>query len=353
MIQLRRFEMIKSRKHQLVVVLLLACTCAPVLGQYRLTKTPLNLEIKSEEQEWKVEGNRIGKGPIKPTHVAELFLPYSDEYVPNSNPQRIMRMLRTAPGQSMSSEQRSFLSASTVRDAVSVIDRGDTVRRHFHIRLYAMYELDARKMAETFVEVMGDKAEKIRSYKERTGMLQEGIFRANKEILDKEAEAEVILATLRESIKNVHYLSIDEAKQAILELNTMLNNLDIELAGMKAKLMAIQEHQERQKAKKFEKGIREAILLKLENMWIDLLIELKVAEVRKETATKLRSQAEDFCKQMNAKKAEIQKETNKLKMDITFFEREILQFKENLADPDMEMLPPKIYQNKVTIYPVK
>ena len=35
------------------------------------------------------------------------------------------------------------------------------------------------------------------------------------------------------------------------------------------------------------------------------------------------------------------------------YEQEIRQFKEKLADEDMEMLPPKIFQNKVTIYPVK
>jgi hypothetical protein len=261
-------------------------------------------------------------------------------------------MLKTAP--SMSSEQRVFLSASTVKDAISVIDRGDTVRRHFHIRLYAMSELDARRMAEAFVEAMGDKAEKIESYKQRIRMLQESIFRIQNEILDKEAEAEVFLANFQESIENVHYLSTDEAKQAIMELNTMINNLDIELAGMKVKQMVIQEHMERQKAMKGKLGTnRDGILLKLENMLIDLVIELKVAEARKETATQLRSQANDFCKQMNAKKAEFQKDVNKYKIRVTMYEQEVRQFKEKLADPDMETLPPKIFQNKVTIYPVK
>jgi len=349
--------MIKSKKLQLAMVLTLACICAPVLSvESNPTKTPLNPEIKSEEQQWKVGGNSIGKGPIKPTHVAELFLPYpsSDEYMPNSNPQRIRRILKTRPGQLMSSEQLAFLSASSVTDAITVIDRGDTVGRHFHIRLYAMSELDARKMAEAFIEAMTLKAEKIESYKQQIRMLQESIFRNQNEILDKEAEAEVFLANFQESIENVHYLSTDEAKQAISELNTMLNNLDIELAGMKAKLMAIQEHRERQKAKKHEEGInREGILLKLEDMWIDLLIELKVTEARKETAIQLRSQAEDFCRQMNAKKAEFQKDVNKYKMRVTMYEQEVRQFKEKLADPDMETLPLKIYQNKVTIYPVK
>ena len=253
----------------------------------------------------------------------------------------------------MSSEQRSFLSASSVTDAISAIDRGNIVRRHYQIRLYAMSELDARKMAEAFIGAMTIKAEKIESYKQHLSMLQESIFQITKEILDKETETEVFLAKYRESIENVHYLSTDEAKQAISELNTMLNNLDIELAGMKAKLRAIQEQKERQEAKGKIVTNREGILLKLENMWIDLLIELKVAEARKETAVQLRSQAEDFCKQMNAKKAESQKEMNELKMKITFFEREIRQFEEKLADPDMEMMPPKIFQNKVTIYPVK
>ena len=186
----------------------------------------------------------------------------------------------------MSSEQRVFLSASTVKDAIAIIDRGDTVRRHYHIRLYAMSELDARKIAEAFIEAMTDKAEKIGRYKEHIRMMQEEIFRTKRKILEKEAETEVALANLRENIKNVHYLSTDEAKQAILELNTMLNNLDIELAGMEAKLQAIQEHQLRQKAirskiplkERTERINREGILLKLEDMLIDLLIELKVAD---------------------------------------------------------------------------
>ena len=348
--------MIKSKKLQLITVLVLACICAPVLSvESNPTKAGLNFEIKSEEQQWIVEvGGRIGKGPIKPTHVAELFLPYpySNEYNSRSNPQRIMRMLKTAVGRSMSSEQRAFLSASTVTDAITVIDRGNIVRRHYQIRLYAMSELDARKMAVAFIEAMADKAEKIESYKEQIRSLQEGIFQTQKKILDKKAETEDILDLLREKLKNVHYLSIDEAKQAISELNTMLNNLDIELAGMEAKLTVIQEQRQQQNVTKF--GInKEDILLKLGNMWIDLLIEMKVAEARKETATQLRSQAEDFCKEMNAANAQFQKETNKLKMDISFYEKEIRQFEERLADPNMETLPPKIFQNKVTIYPIK
>ena len=349
--------MIMSRKLQLALVLTLACIYTPVFSvESNPSKTPLNFEIKSDEQQWIVEvGGRIGKGPIKPTHVAELFLSYprSDEYNPRTNPQRISRMLKTTPGQSMSSEQHSFLSASTLTDTITVIDRGNIVRRHFQIHLYAMSELDAQKMAEAFNEAMADKAEKIISYKEHINGLQESIFRRKKNILDKEVEAEKFLAERRESIENVYYLSTDEAKQAISELNTMLNNLDIELAGMKAKLMAIQEHKERQKAKGEIVVNREGIVLKLENMWIDLLIELKVAEAKKETATQLRSQAEDFCKQMNAAKVDFQNDMNRLKMDITFCEKEIRKFEEKLADPDMEMLPPKIFQNKVTIYPVK
>jgi len=350
--------MIKSRKHQFVIAMILAFISFSALGvEPNLPKTQPRFEINSEEQQWQVEGGKIGKGPIKPTHVAELFLPYSDEYISKSNSQRIMRMLKTAPGQSMSAEQRGFLSTAQAQDAVSIIDRYDTVRRHYKIHLYAMSEKDARKTAEAFIEALGDKAEKIRSYKDHISSLQREIFQTKEWIFNKEAEAEVELAKLRESIKNVHYLSTDEAKQAISELNTMLNNLDIELAGMKAKLQAIQEHQERQKAikdKKLEEGInREGILLKLEDMLIDLLIELKVAEARKKTAIQLRMQAEDFCKQMNTKKAEFQKDVNKYKMHVTMYEQEIHQFEEKLADPDMEMLPPKVYQNKVTIYPVR
>lgn len=350
--------MIRSRKYRLVIAMILAFISASAPGvEPNLPKTQLKFEINSKEQQWQLGSGKIGKGPIKPTHVAELFLPYSEEYLPDSNPQRIMRMLKTPSGQSMSQKQRDFLATITVQDAIAIVDRGRTVRRHYQIRLYATSEEDARKTAEAFIEALTDKAEKIRNYKDHIRVLQEDVFRIKREILGREAEAELSLANLRESMNNVHYFSTDEAKQAISELNTMLNNLDIEIAGMRAKLRAIQEHQLRQRSirdRKLEEGInREGILLKLEEMRIDLLIELKVAEARKETAAQLRRQAEDFCKQMNTKKAAFQKDLNNLKMRVARYEQEIHRFKEKLAEPDVDMLPPKVYQNKVTIYPVR
>jgi len=349
--------MIKSRKHQLLIALILICTSVPALGvEPSETIMGLNFEISSEKQKWQPRYSEIDEIPVKPTHDAELFLPDSEEYSPDSNPQRIMRMLKTSPGQSMSSDQHTFLSTSRARDAIAIMGRrGDKVPRHYQIRLYAVTEKDARKMAEAFIEALTDKAEKIRSYKDRIRGQQEGIFYTKEEILQTEASAEAALANLRDE-KNMYYFSTDEAKQAVSELNKMLNNLDIELAGIQAKLLAVQEHRERQKSirdKKLEEGIsREGILLKLEDMWIDLLIELKVAQARKDMAIQLRRQAEIFCKEMNTKKAEFQKEVNGLKMRLTRCEQDIHQYEEKLADADFEMLPPMVYQNKVTIYPV-
>ncbi|HUU18467.1 MAG TPA: hypothetical protein VMW72_15055 [Sedimentisphaerales bacterium] len=81
--------MIKSGKHQFVIAMILAFISFSASGvEHNLPKTKPRFEINSEEQQWQVEGDKIGKGPIKPTHVAELFLPYSDEYVSNSNSRR-------------------------------------------------------------------------------------------------------------------------------------------------------------------------------------------------------------------------------------------------------------------------
>jgi len=77
-------KMISSKKQQLLFALILACICAPVLGQEpNETKTELTFEISSEKQVWIVESmNQIGTGPIKPTHVAVLLILIESERIP-------------------------------------------------------------------------------------------------------------------------------------------------------------------------------------------------------------------------------------------------------------------------------
>lgn len=352
--------MISPRKYQVSIVLVLIYTCTAALaGGSNKGKTELKFEISSEETRWIRDNEQLCRGPIKPRYVAAVFI--SDDhyfsYLPDS--EEVEKILKTSAAyQSMSLQQQSFLTKS---GALFKIDTGETVSNYTYYRLYAVSHDDAKKMAEALIEVLSHQRTTILIYKDLLRGRQEKLLVTEVLLRNQDVHAAADLADFRRSIKGAHYLSIDQAKEAVSELNKMLNNLDIEIAGMRAKQVAITKQKQMLKAKqkaiidnKLHEEISSSdifrILLKLEEMSVDLLIEMEAAEVRKMTASDLRKQAEDFFNQMNYKQIELQRSANRLEGNLHDLKRQICEIKEKL---NTEILPPKVFQNKVTIYPVR
>ena len=86
-----------------------------------------------------------------------------------------------------------------------------------------------------------------------------------------------------------------------MQFNKMLINLDIELAGMQARYEAIQKAIARQMAireKKGESGTdRDKLILKLEEMLVELTIELETAEARQGIVIKIQNKAKEYLDQ--------------------------------------------------------
>ncbi len=348
--------MISTRKRQLAITLILACICIPALAtEPNEAKTELKFEISTKETKWMRDKTQPGRGPIKPAYVATLFI--KDDYyfsdLPNS--EEIEVLVKTYAGESMSVPQKELLAKSEV--VAARIGHEETVKDHFYYRLYAVSPDDAKKMAEALIEALNDQHTRMRLYKLRLHNLQEELSHNRMRLVFQDIDMEIDLTRFREAMKNVHYLTVEEAKITISELNKMLNHLDIDRAGVQAKIKAIREHQSRQKAirdKKLEEGIsREGILLKLEEMLVDLFIEFDVLEDRMETASRLRGQAEHFYKQMNDKQLDLQRRANYVRINIEENEQELRRIERILTNPESDMLPPRVYQNKVTIYPVR
>lgn len=330
--------MIKSRKCQLVMVLILVCTCAPVLGQEpNETKTELKFEISSEKQVWIVEPmNQFGTGPIKPTHVAVLLM--EPERIPIIHWNDISN---SRVGQTMSQEQHDFLNQGQVRYI-----RHKEAYREFH--WYAVREDDARKMPQAFLEAWTNKVNsKLQPLLKQQQELQEKIAEIKKQISKMEAEIKNSQPNLDRLKKEIQYLHSGKAEEAISEFNKMLNTLKIELSGIRSRLQTIEIYKA-----KLGKEISGEHRIKLEQMFIEQMIELKAGEARKNTVIDLRNEARSFYN-LDRKLDKLKSTKYNLGNDLTRLEAVLGQIEEKLTNPSPDMLPPKVYQDKVTIYPVR
>jgi hypothetical protein len=354
--------MTTSRKHKLLAAWILVCICIPALGQEpNEAETRLKFEVSSERQSWFIkmpagEPPTTGSGPIKPTHMAEFFIwniPYQTRQHagrPATHSLRmdfrsdevIRKLIGTSAGQSMSQKQRDLLRTG---DAIITVGNfSDTVGNHWHFRLYAVSEGDAKKMAQALLEFPTDKAnERLQWHTNRQQKFQGHVDQCRKEISEKQVKLKTAQTKLEELQKTVHYVSTIEAEGTVVELNKTLDDLNIEIAGLRAKVQAT-----------FEKEIPRRTSTsseKLIEIRIEQMIELKAAEARKETATEIRNQAEAFYRLVN-QLIQLPKELKPLKSSLSSNEAELRNIEHKLANPDMDMVPPKVFQNKVTIYPV-
>jgi len=338
--------MISSRKQQLVITLILACICAPTLAQEpNEAKTELKFEIDNKRlQPWAdARTKKLGKGPIKPTHVALLYIRRPSEGLPKRY-QGILEILNTSAGKSLSEQQRQFLTAS---DAVVWWGIED-IQNHDMVPLYAVSEEDARKTVRAYLEVAISKVNsKLKDLLDEQQELEEKIAGAEKAVRDKETKLKTIQAKLDEVKKTVHYLSPDEAKETVLELNKSLNSLDVEIAGLQARILANGKY-------RFEKGNRlsDEALAKLEQMKGEDIISLAGALARKKAATAIHHHARELY-ELNKLQTRLRHETDELKAELSRDEKELRQTENQLEHPTPDKLVPKVFQNKVTIYPVR
>ncbi|HUT28508.1 MAG TPA: hypothetical protein VMX13_01860 [Sedimentisphaerales bacterium] len=352
--------MIRSRKHRLVMAVLLVGTCTLAVSQEANEgKTELEFEISGQPQSWFIkmpaaEPPVTGAGPIKPTHVAELFLwnlpsrvrsRDSDPYLLSMDlrsAELIRKLNETPAGQRMSPQQRDFL---TTGDAlITVGNFSDTVGNHWHFRLYAVSQDDAKQVAQALLEFVTEIAdERLQQYRDEQQKLQEKVGQLKKEIPEEETKLKATQTKLEQLKKTVHYLSISEAKDTVVELNKKLDDLNIEIAGLRAELEATSEA--------IGGPARGPFRDKLEEIRIEQMIKLKATEAKKDTATKIRDQAETFFRLVN-ELSQFAQPLSELRSRLGNCEQNLRQTEYRLANPSMEMLPPEVFQNKVTIYRV-
>lgn len=334
-----------SKKCQFVIAIILACnSILSAAVEPNKPEPQLTIEVSEKVMPWSMGHiSRRAKGPIKPTHVADVFVFH--RYIESLKPESF---LQSAAAAAMTSKQREFVEGS---DAFANAGEGQTVRNHDHFLLYAVSEADARRMIEAFIEILSERPNRRRlEYITKLREDQEKMAKAKGLLPGKEALLPTVKAEYDKSKESAHPFSADteaveRAKQTMLEMSRMLDTLDVELAGIREKLKVIQDYWSQHGA-----WTKEAFA-KLQELQIIQTIELKGAEARRKAAVAIRRREKDFLDLFD-QWTSLDSEVRHLKSTIESREKVIAQIEAILANPKPEMLPPKIYQDKVVIYPV-
>lgn len=343
--------MICLKKHRFIISFILACACATTIGA-EPNEAQMNVifEINNKQSKAWVPGpTGRAKGPIKPTHVAVFYV--RRPWNLSEGDTAIQQILKTSEGQSLSEQQRHFLVASD-----AVVRWGiENVQNHDMLLLYAVSEEEAKKTVQAYLEVQTKKANaRMQEYEKYLKDRKQERIEIKKVLPDKQKQADEIDPKYME-IMNTNYLPLsheeayEKAKETILEMDKKLNILEIELAGIKEKIQSIENFRRIKSLGGHD--FSEEILNKLEQMLVEQLIELKSAEAREQAAVKIRDKDKAFV-DLYYQWKNIRGEVYKLKANLEDSEKKVKEMEERLNNPTPDILPPEIYQNKVTIYPV-
>jgi archaellum component FlaC len=321
-------------------------------------KTELRFEIGSEKtQEWVNRhqhrvARRLGyrkptRGRIKPTFVAVFHIPFFSQALRDRHGE-ILEVLNTPAGKSLSEKQRQFLTAP---NAGVWWEESDVEHRRVVI-LYAVSKDDAKKMVQAYLEAARSTANaKVERNEIALGRFEEEIAKAKKELSETEAELETVIIEYEMVKKKTHSLSSDadaarESKETILEMSRVLDSLTIEITGIEAKLSAIERIKSQRKVSSTEG------LAKLEEIKSEQTVELAGALARNKAALNIREREEKFYG-LYKQRGNLERQVVRLKDSLRNSEKYRQRVEHKLANPEPEMIPPKLYQNKVTIHPIK
>jgi len=354
--------MTDSSKSRLMAALVLATICLPAAAKDpNHPTTGLRFEVGQTTVYWMTtdmygRSSRvpIKQGLVRPSHCAQLFIAnFPARQVPDrrnmadvdfQGPQAIRGIIDTPAGQEISPAQREFLEAGRAiyRDG----PLGDEVADHFRFWVYGVSEDDTEKTVQAFIQFLTAEAEaKLQAMLSESKKLTEDLIPGyKKRISETQGEIKAAQTKLDTLKKTVHYVSTEEAMQTVLEFNKTLNTLEVEIAGLQAKVSANKEYMA-------HTNLTNDALTKLQQILGDHIIELAGALARKETATKIRDQAKDFY-DLHTQLDKLPKDLNNLRASLARSESGLEEAEKAMSNPHGGALPPKVFENKVVINPV-
>ena len=253
-------------------------------------------------------------------------------------------MFDTSAGKNMYYLQRELIS----KKYVQYVDYGKTLGGYTYFRLYAIGTEEAKNMVKAFIEDITKKAQVNVELKEKALIEYEKLItEANAELIEKESKFEDIDKQYQGAKSETHkYSSDDKAfEQAIKsteEMDKVLNEFEIEIAGIRARMKAIENYRK-------EPVRQSGVESKLNEMYIELMIELTGLQAKQEMTENINMKERNFLN-WHKERGLLSSKIKILKKDITNWQSFVDDLNSELKEPTITMKSPHIFNNSVTIY---
>lgn len=328
---------------------ILACS-SPAGTEPNDANTPLMFEISPTElplSRFVQERTNLRSSPWKETVAYAAGIPYIGDVGNPSGPTQAMnRFTSFALRHHVSEEQRRFLEAMSV----NVQGRGDDRiytpledPNSRQILLHAVSLEDAKKMARAFVEYTQDRFnQQVAEQRATIEKLSERVTAWPKRLTELAQAEETTTKELEEVRNRVPYRSEQQALDAAAELDKLLNTAQVEIAGIQAKIAAIQKWQSEYPGP--------TILEQLKAIFVEESIALQAAEARRRMATELRKRADKYIDLTQAL-PRITKERDQIAGMLPHWSKRLEEAQQGLSG--IMQHEPRIIDDKVYIYRIE
>jgi hypothetical protein len=261
------------------------------------------------------------------------------------------KILKTPTGKKLSQAQKVFILKGY---ALINFNDGSEFR---NIIVNGVDKEQAQKTAIAFLEYLSQDAEKkYRFYQEDVLRRETEYQKLVKEFEPHEKKLKISEGNYEKQKSSTHYLTQEAALKAIERMNVIFEENVIKLCVLKAKHKVVAESLAKENAIKSksssEKYARQSIIVKLEELLIDISIALAEVEATVKSVEKIRSEAERFIRYQDEYSL-VYTNYADLKDKVDKAKKELIRAGNRFASPSKEMLPPKVIDNKITLQPVK
>jgi len=318
--------------------------------------TELAFKVYGQRIDWIVSDNseeKLFHNPDvnRPPYVAELWLHWEHRHYRHKS-DMLANIKKSPVFQELSKRQHEFLDTGYAvwidYQVKHLPDKCQPKPNFFPIWLYAFSKRDAQGMVRVCLDQLNRQiAQKTVSYKRQLADQQQKLQQAQKELTQKREKKNAADEEFQQLRKVRHKFDADpsqSAKDTIKGMRDVLDKLDIELTGSREKLKSIEA---------FRKGtgkqsLSPQVQIKLDEMYIELMIELSGLEARKATTERIQDQESDFL-DLYFRVEKLNSEVRHLDTTIQNYQENTTRIAHRLENPTYDMRPPKVHKNTVHI----
>ena len=382
----------KNRWQILILATLLAINCSLFADQpnapeqKKETKQAVRVEfaLKDSAPSWYSDWQSLPviRYEIKPTHLAEFSLSNYPSMSQaeifrsrgrSSSQKRYYRTVKDSNWAFIRMPEINIMGEGWIGDLLEadstatlsdrqrgLIKRGLAIvltsQSPLRVKVLGYSEADVRSTTEAMLEVLdGYAVEAEKEISKSIESLNKGMSKKEDEKKKLSDQRKDILAKIDKLRKKVHYVSVDEAKERIQQLNAIIENKEIYLHGKEIRVDYIRTKtlniKEELKANAGDSEKDYKLLLELESMLVKEMIDLVTLEGESNLAKQIRNLADEYVL-MHEQVDELRQQISNAKNGSESLSKKLKRYDQFISTEQAKWFKPQLEPAIVTIYSV-